>query len=165
MGAQRTCVGETSPDLGLNEPQCLQRAASLLWSVRLRQLRHYGNVVLSGMVVAAGKKAKHQDGRHRARTAGQITHWATEALSGSKRSAHAHLRETDVTCLHPRLPNTVKARSAASVTMTPCSGARRLGQTMRREMPWNFRASMRPSKRYSLSMGWKSSPVAPCRGL
>ena len=98
------------PDLRLDGPWCfwqnkqavpepgrspVAQARDTLWPTRLRHVRHVADVVLSGMIVAAGKKAKQEEGRHRARTAGQIKQWAIEVLRGSMRSDHAYLRKAE----------------------------------------------------------------------
>ena len=109
-----------------------------LWSRRLRGVEFVSIEVITGMVLEAGSRMKFEASRDRARVNAEVRKWALEAVMGSKKAAHAHLKLSETINTPAMLGE--DRRDGETLFDTQCTGVQlRVGE-------WeNFGNATRPS--------------------
>ena len=71
------------------------RLGMRLWALRLRDLPSLSPSVLKGMIVEARQPSRIADRAHNSSVAARVRAWATDAVLGNYKAAHAYLRKAD----------------------------------------------------------------------
>ena len=71
------------------------RLGMRLWALRLRDLPSLSPNVLKGIIVEARQQARAADRAHNSSVAARVRAWATDAVLGSCKAAHAYLGKAD----------------------------------------------------------------------
>ena len=114
----RKCAGEL-PTIHVSDQDPTRILHDDLLSRRFLGVEFVSIEVITGTVLEAGSRMKFEASRDRARVNAKVSKWALEAVMGSKKVAHAHLKGSETIITPAMLGEATRQGRATSTVSGP----------------------------------------------